>query len=111
MRIPRVILSREQEASVPKPEGRPPLAVGSRGGCRNVTFMWYMIAHLPVCLPQRGRGTAIAVDEESPSMYNVRSNPVGTGILNGPFPTEFHRTPLCAHTPPWVILSVVFPIF
>jgi len=32
-------------------------------------------------------------------MHNVRSSPVGTGILNGPFPTEFRRTPLCAHTP------------
>ena len=32
-------------------------------------------------------------------MHSVRPSPVGTGILNGPFSTEFHRTPLCAHTP------------
>jgi len=39
------------------------------------------------------------VDEESPSMHNVRSSPVGTGILNGPFPTEFRRTtPLRTHS-------------
>ena len=44
MRIPRVILSREQEASVSKPEGRPPLAVGSRGG-RDVTFIRKVIAY------------------------------------------------------------------
>ena len=50
---PRVILSREQEASVPKPEGRPPLAVGSRGGCRNVTFMWHVIARFQLASPAK----------------------------------------------------------
>ena len=55
MRIPRVI---SEKARRPKPEGRPPLAVGSRGGCRNVTFMWHVIARFQLASPAKGRGTA-----------------------------------------------------